>query len=229
VENPNAIESPVNGRPRLKKLSLVALALATTFGLSAVLSAPIKLAGFPAVQSVYELLGARSPGERTSAELTKAKRQKQAPRAGARAAKPSQRALGKINSPALAVGPEPLADSLSEPQSIFSEPLTLQEPLELVGLFPEIDLPGGALGGPAGSSGPGGVIGGGGSGGGSGSGGDGGGEAAEQPGEVNPPVAAINPPVSAVPEPATWTMMILGFGLCAAALRRRSAALASYV
>ena len=37
--------------------------------------------------------------------------------------------------------------------------------------------------------------------------------------------AVVNPP-SAVPEPATWAMMITGFGLAGTALRRRNRALA---
>lgn len=38
--------------------------------------------------------------------------------------------------------------------------------------------------------------------------------------------ATLTPPVSAVPEPATWAMMITGFGLAGTALRRRNRALA---
>lgn len=38
--------------------------------------------------------------------------------------------------------------------------------------------------------------------------------------------AALAPPVSAVPEPATWAMMITGFGIVGGALRRRNHALA---
>lgn len=48
------------------------------------------------------------------------------------------------------------------------------------------------------------------------------------PGNPNPtdPTTPTNPtnptdPVAAVPEPGTWAMMILGFGFCAGAMRRR--------
>lgn len=179
------------------------------------LVAPRTLASSATVQSLYELIGERSPGERTSAQLTKLKRQKPASHASARAAKPSQRALGKINRPAVDADPEPVLDPLAESQSIFSEPLVLEEPVGLAGLLPAVDLPGGVAEGLAstpgvgGSSGGGGVIGGA-----SGSGGTGGGGSVDD--------GTLSPPIAAVPEPATWAMMILGFGLCAAALRRRA-------
>mgnify|MGYP000176760204 CR=1 FL=1 len=38
---------------------------------------------------------------------------------------------------------------------------------------------------------------------------------------VTPPTSTPNPPVPGVPEPATWAMMIIGFGLLGALLRRR--------
>ncbi|MDR6788218.1 hypothetical protein J2Y58_001576 [Sphingomonas sp. BE138] len=39
--------------------------------------------------------------------------------------------------------------------------------------------------------------------------------------------APVTPPTGAVPEPATWAMMILGFGVVGAALRRRKTAAVS--
>jgi hypothetical protein len=39
-------------------------------------------------------------------------------------------------------------------------------------------------------------------------------------------IIAGNPPLPAIPEPATWAMLIAGFGLVGAAMRRRQAALA---
>ena len=83
------------------------------------------------------------------------------------------------------------------------------------------DVPGGAPvlsspaptnpGGGSGGSGPtGGFPGGGG-------GGGGGGGSITNPA---PPITPPAPPVGVVPEPATWAMMILGFGLIGSALRR---------
>lgn len=45
-------------------------------------------------------------------------------------------------------------------------------------------------------------------------------------GDVPPPV--VIPPAAAVPEPATWAMMIAGFGLVGAIRRRQASAMLSY-
>lgn len=213
MENLFAPESPEINKPRLTKPMLVALALVATISLSTFISKPPKLPALPTIQSLYELISERSPGERTTARSTKPKRGK------ARAekpAKPRQRALGKINRPPLtAVVPEPLLELLTQPRSVFSEPIVTQEPLDVVALLPQVALSGGVVGGASSSGGGGGVVGGG-----SGPGGDGAGGNSDQPG-------AVTPPVSPVPEPSTWAMMIIGFGLCAAALRRRSVAMLS--
>lgn len=159
----------------------------------------------------------RSPGERGETDLikTKVKRAKgkfadkllaTAPRA--KAGGPEERALGKI----FDTPPEEAVNDLSE------NPLG---PLALGGpgsdaLIPLADIasPGGR---PGGSGFPGGIS------------------TVVPPGTSgtpgNPtdpagPTDTTNPvdptpPVAAVPEPATWALMLLGFGLCGAALRRR--------
>jgi hypothetical protein len=40
-------------------------------------------------------------------------------------------------------------------------------------------------------------------------------------------LGTVRPPVTEVPEPASWMLMILGFGLIAQQLRRRSRAAAA--
>nr|WP_277600667.1 PEPxxWA-CTERM sorting domain-containing protein [Altericroceibacterium xinjiangense] len=45
------------------------------------------------------------------------------------------------------------------------------------------------------------------------------------PGGFFPPSGGgqVSSPVTTIPEPQTWAMMILGMGMCGAALRRRNA------
>lgn len=146
----------------------------------------------------------RSPGERSETDLLKGKVSKGPSLTerllGRRAnggGDPEQRALGKI----FDTTPEASLDELAE----IPGPLELDAP-------PASDLlPLGSVGGTPANVGapgtPGGI------------------------GTILPPPTATTPsepvppgtetPVAPVPEPATWAMMLIGFGLCAAAMRRR--------
>ena len=147
----------------------------------------------------------RSPGERGETDLikTKVKRDFGAP-ASARALgpqrdAPEERALGKI----FDTPPEEAVDQLSENPL---GPLALADPDP--SLLPLGDA--GTIGGtPSGPGFPGGIstvvppI-------------------ATDPGDPTTPVDPEPPVTGAVPEPGTWALMILGFALCGAALRRRN-------
>ncbi|CAA9524624.1 MAG: hypothetical protein AVDCRST_MAG62-1342 [uncultured Sphingomonas sp.] len=159
--------------------------------------------GGPMVESaqrVMAMLDARSPGERTKAELTKAKA---ARRKLALAAAPRQRALGKIIQPKAAVA-KPFVDALTAaPVAAVAPVLSSVAPLAQV-LAPPAASPiaiGGLIIAPP-----------------AGGGGGGGGGGGVLPG--NP----VTPPnqVPAVPEPSTWLMMLLGFGTVGWAIRRRN-------
>ena len=169
-----------------------------------------------AMQEAASQLGdflSRSPGERSDAELIKGKGKGDLDFAGP--IEPEQRALGKIIDPLDEdFTEEPLGKELANTPVV-----TLPEFAEEVGgpggggsATPDPFLVGLLTGGGGGGGGDGSGGGGGGSGGGGGGGGGGG---------ENPPPPPPPPPVSAVPEPESWLMMILGMGLCGAALRRR--------
>lgn len=162
------------------------------------------------IQSVLAMLNARSPGERASGELVSSK-----PLANAG---PSQRALGKIFAPPTdrALGKIFGPEGIGGPPSVgdFAPPflpdtLAALPPQPLASTGPFGAAPAGPFGaapfGPIGAA----PVGGGGGvgpivGGGPGTGGGG-----------------ANLPVPAVPEPSTWLMMIIAFGLCGYMLRRQ--------
>lgn len=144
----------------------------------------------------------RSPGERSETDLLKGKVRKEPSLTerlfGRRAngGEPEQRALGKIFDTA----PEVSLGELSP----APDPIALGDPI------PSDLLPLGSVGAPPGGVGtpgtPGGI-----------------GTVLPPPTTTNPvdPPPGTEPPVAAVPEPATWATMLIGFGLCAAAMRRR--------
>ncbi|OYW46575.1 MAG: hypothetical protein B7Z08_12095 [Sphingomonadales bacterium 32-68-7] len=150
----------------------------------------------------------RSPGERLVGVAMKAARAvSQA--LGVSPAEPEKRAERALPRPPAAPAGEEIAFAIPDPAA----PLLPTEAPELAGLPGELgplaSLPGPSFSGGFGYvpvSGGGGSIGGGGGPGGTTPGGEGGGA----------------PPVSAVPEPATWAMMIMGFGLLGGAMRRQS-------
>lgn len=169
----------------------------------------------PAVASVLELLERRSPGGRTTGKLNKAKAplvaMKSAPSPSPQA--PTQRALGKIfNPPAQVILPGALLAAEPDLGVIGDTPLVL--PL----LEPSVDFPplSAVSDRIAGLVVPTGGI----SGGGGGGGGVGGG-APPLPGPDFSTDAPIENVTAAVPEPSTWGMMIIGFGLCGFMMRRR--------
>lgn len=146
----------------------------------------------------------RSPGERSETDLLKGKANKEPSLAerllGRRVnggGEPEQRALGKIFD--------------TTPEASLGELADVPGPIDLAAPPPSDLLPLGSVGGT-----PGGV----------GAPGTPGGFGAilppptsTTPGE--PALPATETPVAPVPEPATWAMMLIGFGLCAAAMRRR--------
>ena len=156
----------------------------------------------------------RSPGERDETNLLKGKERKEKSLAerllGRRlnGGEPEQRALGKIFD-------TPPEDSIKELVQDPPGPLALGEPVPS-GLPPLGDI-GIAPGGGSSSGFPGGistVVP-------SGPGGIPGGPNPGTPTPGGPTDPNVEPPVAAVPEPGTWALMLIGFGLCGAALRRR--------
>ena len=162
--------------------------------------------------SALSIVNGRSPGERITGELTKTKPARQLaakdirPRRGARRIIPARQAAPQDLPEDLTL---PLAQLSGElPKSTFEDALSPGDQLAVLdGPF----IPG--AGGETAFLGP---IGGG-PGGGPGDGGN--------DGDGPPDEGGDNPAVvpSAVPEPGTWAMMLIGFSLCGAALRRRRA------
>jgi len=146
------------------------------------------------------LIAGRSPGTRGVAELAKVK-----PTAMAAADGPARqaRALPRVRAaPAEAEAAQPVPPAPFEPFSpagpdVFAAPPATDMAAALPGPF--------AFRPPIGGIGGGGIIGGGG----------GGGIPGEEPGEIVPE------PAPAIPEPATWMMLIGGFGAIGWTLRRR--------
>lgn len=147
-----------------------------------------------------DVLAGRSPGQRLWAELTKGK--------AAAAPRPDRqaRALPRVRNPAPA-STRPAA-AVTSPPDIFGPSVLDASPVPplFAGGLPPEPVPTGFYGGPSFIPAPG--IGGGGIGG--GGGGGGGGDL--PPGEI-----------PGVPEPATWLLMILGFGALGFRLRERRA------
>lgn len=162
----------------------------------------IDVPGVRAPASIMAMLDQRSPGERTAAELTKSKRKMaQAPR---------QRALGKIVKPEERTLPKSFVDAISPPAPVISPvappvgvaaaeaPLAAPVKAGLVpfGLAPP---PGGGIFSPPGGGGGG-----------------------DNPPPPPPPGPDTPPPVlPAIPEPSTWAMMLLGFGMTGWIMRRQ--------
>jgi len=161
---------------------------------------------FHGVETVAAMLAERSPGTRSVGELALLKRKRQAVL--------HERALPKIRGPyvpptayeALA-SPPPAAAIAPPPQApLFA---TVAGPPEVIP--PVGGVPGGSFGPPVFSNIPS-----------PGGGGGGGGFAPPIITTVTPQVPVT--PVAPVPEPASWGMMLLGFGLMGAVLRRRTSA-----
>lgn len=193
-ERPPSTAPPSSRRKRVARLA--ALAALTT---GVVVPSAMQLYGNPSFQPLQQaqnfmsLMEQRSPGVRTVADMIK-----KALSPAASAESPRQRALGKIRVPEV---PAALGNVIFPPEA----------PLEIA-MLDLLPLPPGAPPlefGPPGSVGPpfspppsGGVP------------------PALPPGSPGPPGPPGAPPT--VPEPATWLMMLLGFGFVGARLRRRS-------
>lgn len=171
----------------------VALALGAggTLSLAGLDGGEVVHAAVTQAKSLAELLGERSPGQRTQAELTKIKkaqralpklRRKLVPRLAHNEVAPPELLTKELIGPPVALPPETVAPV----------PVTLLEPPPTLG---SIVIP------PSGSPTP------------PGGGTDvpptgGGGPVIVPPAEPQQPVT----PTSPVPEPGTWAMMLLGFG-----------------
>jgi len=185
----------------LASVGVVAVA-GTPLALQTLASHGVDVPVLSAPKSLMALLDARSPGEREKGALTSTKPRKLA----VAAAKPSQRALGKIVRPSPAP-PAEFVEALIPPGAVAAAPAiapppTLAEVIPTVGGIPGSGSPPGvALVGSPGGGGPG---------------------APGAPGVPGTPETPLNPDVpSAVPEPATWMMMLLGFGVIGSSMRRR--------
>ena len=160
--------------------------------IAALESSGFDVPGVDAPRSLMALVEDRSPGERTAAELTKTKAAKKLAEA------PRQRALGKITKPREQVLPKSVVDAIVPPVPVVAAP-TLPSapsaPIVTAGLVPFslTPPPGGGIivPPPTGSTPP-----------------------------TNPP-PPDTPQVPAVPEPGTWAMMLLGFGMVGWLMRRR--------
>jgi hypothetical protein len=200
------IRSRQGRRARRAKQRLI---LAGGGGLAAAIAATLSIASFSGVdvagaavaraQSLADLLARRSPGERTAAHLIKTKHKHFAVLA----------AREQPELPIPAIGP-PLVETMLPPEIgplVPQEIAAFQQP---AGFVPAVFAP--VIGGgvfaccSGGGGGPGG-----------GSGGPGGPPAQPPP---NQPPPNQPPPPPAVPEPATWAMIIFGFGLTGWSLRR---------
>ena len=150
------------------------------------------------VQSLADMLGKRSPGERTAAQLTKTKHARALAkrRVGPRQAPPpSETALAKI----LMGPPGPLpVEATAAPVAAIATSPTLAMIVAPPGGGTIVTPPGG--GGPGGTppgsppivTPPGGGT---------------------PPGQPTPPIVTPPGQQSPVPEPATWAMMLVGFGV----------------
>jgi hypothetical protein len=172
-------------RVALAGVLAVALAGAGTLSLDAMTGGDVVHAAVSRAQSLADLLNGRSPGQRTQAELTKTKRARALPkaRAAAKPALPSTPDMAEIAH--LLAPPEPVVVNAAP-----LAPLAFGPPPSLGDI---VVPPGG--GGPGGGATP---------------PGGGGGVIIPNPPGGNPPPTPPPPPV---PEPATWAMMLLGFGL----------------
>jgi len=180
-------------------LLAVSLAGAGTWSIGALTGTDMVEAAVTQAQSLGDLLGRRSPGERTEALLTKSKHAKplaRQHRAGAPPAQKQPAAAPKVNMTDVArllQAPPPDFGSPPAPLALLTPPSVG----EIVAPPPGASPPGVS---PPGSGSP--------------------------PGGGSPPPSFPTPPKitvpSAVPEPGTWATMLLGFALVGWRVRRRS-------
>jgi len=208
VSRSRAARAAIQRRKRRFIVTACAAALigsGTFLSLVGVSGSDVAAAAVHQAQSLAQLLDQRSPGQRTAGAQTKHKK--------------IQHALARprVRSKPLTPSASELARALMPSSPVLTE-AAIVPPMPLVAPVPQLAdviVPSAAPGGGPGVTGPGGGSpGGGGIGGGGGS--PGGPPIVYQPQEIKPPVAAV-------PEPGTWAMMLLGFGLMGWRLRRRTA------
>lgn len=152
----------------------------------------------PLAERFAALINQRSPGERTAGELSSTKRRYAQV---ATRTRPQQRALGKTR-PGL---PAPFVEALTAPPVVeVPVPVPAESAFSPLAESPPVSVPV--------STPP--FIGGGCCSGGGGT----------PPPTTPPTTPPIPPEVPAVPEPSTWLTMILGFYLCAVALKKQRVA-----
>jgi hypothetical protein len=176
-------------------LSLVALA-STPLALTTLAQQGVMLPGAVSATKLMAMLDARSPGEREQGALsTKVKKA-----AVVAATKPRERALGKVfpAQPAPTTPTQKLATVVAPVTPVAPAPLAPPPTLASV-VAPPAGLPGGF------------IL--------PGIGGIGGIGATPTPPTTTPP-PPVETPVPAVPEPGTWMLMLLGFGIAGTAARR---------
>lgn len=163
-------------------------------------------------RDLASLLDARSPGEREVGELTKTKgdtrSQGKMVAADTPAPAPEERALGKVFQPRSSGTQTPVLSTQYD--ASFVDPMS-GVPLSLLGPLPELQSGSTPVLSPPLFGGGGFIV------------PPGGGNAAVPP-QVPPPATGnpgIQPEVPAVPEPSTWIILIVGFAICAGAMRRQ--------
>jgi hypothetical protein len=198
-------------RRRVAAAAAVSLALAGagTLSLAGFTGGDVVHAAVSQAQSLAELLDQRSPGQRTEGQLTKVKK--------AARAQPKQRpgAAPRLAHNEIAPPEALTAVLVGQPVELppeFATPVALAQvqPPPTLGAIVNPPSGGSAVTPPGGSSPPGG----------------GGGGTVSPPGGGGPvtlptsePREPLTPP-SAVPEPGTWALMLLGFGLVGWRIRR---------
>ena len=193
------------GRARREAVQRRRIALAAGGALTILLAVPLSVAaymgvgttfpGMDSAKSFMAMISDRSPGERTKGELIKTKHT-------AAPDEPTQRALGKITKPE---PPKEFIDAIAPPVATIEElpPVAMKDEIGPILLTPNAPS-GGVIVPPQAPPG-------------------GGGGPPNQPPTEEPPPPGEEPPPPppAVPEPGTWAMMLLGFGLTGWAMRPR--------
>lgn len=181
------------------------LLIATPVALTNLSSNGIDLPGAASAARLMAMIDARSPGERKEGVLTATKVRKQA------SLVPRERALGKVFPPK-----PPAAEQLGKvvappsPPDILAPPATFAQTVTPV-LPAPVTSPGGGVFVPP-------VI----------SGFSTGGGAPPAPPETPPTTTTpVTPVAPAVPEPGTWLMMLLGFGIIGRMVRTNRNSLAA--
>ena len=179
----------------------LALALTSTLSIASFSGVDIASAAVAKAQSLADMFARRSPGERTTAHLTKTKHKHK------HFAVLAAREEAEIPAPPVE---KPLVEALltPAPATLPVIPVALPAIAEKAAppIAPAVFAPviGGGIFAPGGGGG--------------GPGGGGGGPPGQPPPNQPP---GQPPPTPSVPEPGTWAMMIAGFGLSGLMLRRR--------